>query len=235
MNLRSPVRFAIRAAAFALAWAGFIYARHARSTLVSLSVGGFKFIRLVWLLLLADLVLALADPRRWRSFPPDGVPYAPEAQADLRRKDRRIVVWALLVWAVLLAGGASVLALTPLDGEAAALAVVSLLPVEAVFVRWRCPFRRWLTHSRCCSDCRLRDWGEAMILSPLAAIPSFWTAGLIALSLAILARGELLRRRTPALLGGGTAGAVCCAVCTGRCGRRDETIRLRFSGRRHPS
>lgn len=222
MNLRSPVRFAIRAAAFTLAWAGFVYARHTQSTLLSISVGGLKIIWLLWLLLLADLTVALADPGRWRSPLPESVPCTAEALADLRRRDRGIVVRALLVWAVLLAGGAAVLAFTPLGGEAAALAALSLLPVEAAFVRWRCPFRRWLTHSRCCSDCRLRDWGEAMILSPLAALPSVWTAGLIALSLVILARGELLRWRHPVLI---DHGAACCAVCTGRCGRRDGTAR----------
>ncbi|MGI5878280.1 MAG: hypothetical protein ACOX7W_06695 [Christensenellales bacterium] len=211
MNLRSPVRLALRLAASALVFACAARALYRGVGILPADAAGGRMLAAAWLLLLADLLAALVDRTRWQS-PGGGTAYTAERLARVRREERRILVYALLIWAALLTGGLLMLRLTPLTDDWALIAVAALIPTEAVFSRWRCPFSRWLTHSPCCRICRLRDWGEAMVLSPLCALPSPLTLTLIALSLAILIRGELLRRAQPC--------PPDCAACPGPCARR---------------
>ncbi|NLG37307.1 MAG: hypothetical protein GX549_04775 [Clostridiales bacterium] len=213
MNLNSPVRLTLRLAASALVFACAARALYRGVGILPADAAGGRMLAAAWLLLLADLLAALVDRTRWQS-PGGGTAYTAERLARVRREERRILAWALVIWAAILTGGLLTLRLTPLTGDWALIAVAALIPAEAVFSRWRCPFSRWLTHSPCCRICRLRDWGEAMVLSPLCALPSPLTFALIALSLAVLVRGELIRRAQPC--------PPDCGSCPGPCVRRER-------------
>ena len=54
-----------------------------------------------------------------------------------------------------------------------------------------CPFR-WLAGGKCCSTCRINNWGYLMAFSPLIFIPSFWTWSIVALSIIIAIQWEYL-------------------------------------------
>jgi hypothetical protein len=59
-----------------------------------------------------------------------------------------------------------------------------------------CPFQ-WLMGNKCCSTCRINNWGYCMAFSPLIFIATFWTYSIIFLSIANLFIWEYLYFKHP--------------------------------------
>ena len=59
-----------------------------------------------------------------------------------------------------------------------------------------CPFK-WLAKSKCCSTCRINNWGYIMAFSPLVFIPAFWTWSIVAISIIVVIQWEYLYHRHP--------------------------------------
>lgn len=66
------------------------------------------------------------------------------------------------------------------------LFVVFLYFLDHVFITVWCPIKAFLIKNKCCTSCRIYNWGHAMMFSPLIVIPSFWTYTLILLAVIIL-------------------------------------------------
>lgn len=75
----------------------------------------------------------------------------------------------------------------------------------AIFFYWSdqfcvnvwCPFRAWLIGNKCCNTCRIYNWGQFMMVSPLIFIKSFWSLSLVVMSLLILIQWEWQNFRHP--------------------------------------
>ncbi len=59
-----------------------------------------------------------------------------------------------------------------------------------------CPFQ-WLMGNKCCSTCRINNWGYCMAFSPLIFIFTFWTYSIVFLSLVNLFIWEYLYFKHP--------------------------------------
>ena len=59
-----------------------------------------------------------------------------------------------------------------------------------------CPFQ-WLIENKCCSTCRINNWGYCMALSPLIFIPTFWTYSVLLLSVLSVMQWEYLYFKYP--------------------------------------
>jgi hypothetical protein len=79
-----------------------------------------------------------------------------------------------------------------------------------------CPFR-WLAGGKCCSTCRINNWGYLMAFSPLIFIPSFWTWSIVALSIIIAIQWEYLYHRFPERFYETHNAALMCRNCTVEC------------------
>jgi len=83
-----------------------------------------------------------------------------------------------------------------------------------------CPFK-WLAGGKCCSTCRINNWGYLMAFSPLVFIPSFWTWSIVAFSILIVIQWEFLYYRYPERFFETHNAALMCRNCTAECtGRR---------------
>lgn len=83
-----------------------------------------------------------------------------------------------------------------------------------------CPFK-WLSKSKCCSTCRINNWGYIMAFSPLIFIPSFWTWSVIAVSIIVVMQWEYLYHRHPRRFFETHNAALMCRNCVVECtGRR---------------
>ena len=82
-----------------------------------------------------------------------------------------------------------------------------------------CPFR-WLMKSKCCSTCRIDNWGYLMAFSPLIYIRSFWTWSIVALSIAIVVQWEYLYYRYPERFFETHNASLMCRNCTTACTRK---------------
>lgn len=54
-----------------------------------------------------------------------------------------------------------------------------------------CPFK-WLMRNKCCSTCRINNWGYMMAFSPMIFMPGFWTYSIVFLALIDLIQWEYL-------------------------------------------
>ena len=79
-----------------------------------------------------------------------------------------------------------------------------------------CPFR-WLMKNKCCSTCRIDNWGYLMAFSPLVFIHSFWTWSIVALSIAIVIQWEYLYHRYPERFFETHNASLACRNCVSKC------------------
>lgn len=83
-----------------------------------------------------------------------------------------------------------------------------------------CPFK-WLARGKCCSTCRINNWGYIMAFSPLIFIPSFWTWSIVAFCIIIVIQWEFLYYRHPERFFETHNAALMCRNCVVECtGRR---------------
>ena len=79
-----------------------------------------------------------------------------------------------------------------------------------------CPFK-WLAQGKCCSTCRINNWGYIMAFSPLIFIQSFWTWSIVALSIIVVIQWEYLYYRFPERFYETHNAALMCRNCTTEC------------------
>jgi hypothetical protein len=82
-----------------------------------------------------------------------------------------------------------------------------------------CPFQ-WLMQNKCCSTCRINNWGYCMAFSPLVFIHSFWTYSIIFLSLITLFQWEYLYFKHPERFYDMYNAKLMCRNCGTHCRRR---------------
>lgn len=68
---------------------------------------------------------------------------------------------------------------------------------DLVCILFFCPFQLLGTKSRCCSTCRIFNWGHFFMYTPMLFIPSFFSWSLFFLGCAVLLRGELAFAQYP--------------------------------------
>jgi hypothetical protein len=76
-----------------------------------------------------------------------------------------------------------------------------------------CPFQ-WLMKNKCCSTCRINNWGYFMAFSPLLFAPSVWTYSIIGLSIILIIQWEYLYKRYPERFSAVYNASLTCRNCT---------------------
>lgn len=87
---------------------------------------------------------------------------------------------------------------------------------DVICILFWCPFRVFFMHNRCCTTCRIYNWGHIMMFSPFVFIPSFYTWTIFLMSFAIFLRWEISFARNPERFWEGTNLALRCSRCTDR-------------------
>jgi len=81
-----------------------------------------------------------------------------------------------------------------------------------------CPFQ-WIIDNKCCTTCRINNWGYLMAFSPLIFIPSFWTYSIIGLSVIAIIQWEYIFYRHPERFYELFNANLMCKHCTMQCSR----------------
>jgi hypothetical protein len=84
-----------------------------------------------------------------------------------------------------------------------------------------CPFQ-WLMRNKCCSTCRINNWGYCMAFSPLVFIHSFWTYSIVFLSLVAIFQWEYLYLKHPERFYDMYNANLMCKNCQIRCRRESR-------------
>ena len=95
---------------------------------------------------------------------------------------------------------------------------------DMICILFFCPFHTWFLQHRCCSDCRIYNWDFAMMFTPFVFMLMHWfTATLLALSLALLIRWEITYKVRPERFSTSTNRCLDCAHCPEKlCGHKKQ-------------
>jgi hypothetical protein len=86
-----------------------------------------------------------------------------------------------------------------------------------------CPFQ-WLMRNKCCSTCRINNWGYCMAFSPLVFIHSFWTYSIVFLSLVTIFQWEYLYFKHPERFYDIYNANLMCKNCKTHCRRKSAKL-----------
>jgi hypothetical protein len=84
---------------------------------------------------------------------------------------------------------------------------------DMVCILFFCPFQTLFMKNRCCTTCRIYNWDFAMMFTPMALVPRFYTWSLLFVSLVVLAQWEWRIARAPALFCEESNESLRCANC----------------------
>ena len=85
---------------------------------------------------------------------------------------------------------------------------------DVICILFFCPFQSWFLKNKCCSACRIYNWDYAMMFTPLFFVRKGYTWSLLALSVALLVRWEIVFYRHPERFSEKTNEYLRCANCT---------------------
>ena len=84
---------------------------------------------------------------------------------------------------------------------------------DIICILFFCPFQTWIMKNRCCTTCRIYNWDFAMMMTPLVFVPSLYTYSLLACSLLLLLRWEIVYRLYPERFSTATNKCLDCSRC----------------------
>jgi len=84
---------------------------------------------------------------------------------------------------------------------------------DMICILFFCPFQTWFMKNRCCTTCRIYNWDFAMMFTPLIFVKSIYAWSLVALSLALLLKWEILLKKYPERFSDKTNMSLRCAMC----------------------
>jgi len=102
---------------------------------------------------------------------------------------------------------------------------------DMVCILFFCPFQTWFLKNKCCVTCRIYNWDYAMMFTPLLFVRSLLGWSLLALSLVLLAKWEILCRLHPERFSEAENASLSCASCREKLCQHKTQLR-RFQ-RRH--
>lgn len=133
---------------------------------------------------------------RYFSEPARGTPKRAETFARMKRAADRGALKSSFYWLLLVGDMALWRLVGMLNDTWVYIIVLFFVFMDQFCVSVVCPFQL-LANGKCCSTCRINNWGYLMAFSPLIFIKSFWTWSVVALSAIVLIQWEYFYYRYP--------------------------------------
>ena len=145
-----------------------------------------------------------------QNFMPTDTPEPPE---EARRQSRRSVLLIAAFW-ILLNGGIGALYFVGLIDEGILLLICLVFSVcDMICILFFCPFQTWVMKNKCCGSCRIYNWDYAMMFTPLVFVRGPYAWGLLALSLGLLLKWEIVYHRHPERFYEASNQSLACGQC----------------------
>ena len=184
------------------------------------SFGLMHLLWIVWMIdMLAQLIpiqkdISIGSLKVFRQhFRPIREKINPQALKDHIKTATKAAFWVLVLWCLLIAALGALHAGGVLTNELLFLFTVAFYVCDLICVLVWCPFRLMM-RNRCCTTCRIFNWGHLMMFSPLIFIPSFYAWSLFVMSLAVFLIWEICILVHPERFWDKTNAALQCANCT---------------------
>ncbi len=152
-------------------------------------------------------------------YVPTGLPYTEKEKKDFIVKSDKGALIVLASW-LMLTAAIGVLYFSGIIAQKTLLLLALVFYVcDLVCVVIWCPFQRFMMKNKCCVNCRIFNWGYAMMFSPLIFIRSFFSWSLVLMSLIVVITWEIRWHRHPERFWHRTNSALQCKNCTDKiCG-----------------
>ena len=109
---------------------------------------------------------------------------------------------------------------------------------DLICILWFCPFQLIFMNTRCCSTCRVFNYGQIFTVTPILLIPSFASISLVAVAVIIFLQWEIKWHLHPERFYEGTNLRLNCSHCSEQlCVSRNKFYRrfhIPFPGRNDP-
>lgn len=169
-----------------------------------------------WLLFVVEMALRFF-PSQWespgcqRQF---GRNFVKTGRKEIIIEDNNAVFLVALIWISfnLIFGALHMLGI--FDDGIMILLCSAYSVCDMICILFFCPFQTWFFKNKCCATCRIYNWDYAMIFTPLFFIDKPYTWSLLALSIALLARWEIVFFRHPERFSANTNGYLGCRNCS---------------------
>lgn len=184
----------------------------------------FKAYHILWLIMMIELISYFipkfnksmtAGKMLKRNYTPK-VHDAAKRIKDTKNQNKRAMITALL-WAVLIIMIGILKAVRIINANIVIVSSIFFYWSDQICINIWCPFSCFIMKSGCCNSCRIFNWGQFMMFSPLIFIPSFWTYSLFFVSLVILIMWETAMHKHPERFSKISNEALACNDCTAKC------------------
>jgi len=140
--------------------------------------------------------------------------YIKSGDTEIRVQDNNATVLVLLIWICFNAIFGALYMMGAFDEGIMLLLSSAYSVCDMICILFFCPFQTWFLKNKCCASCRIYNWDYAMMFTPLFFVAKPYTWGLLALSVALLARWEVTFYRHPERFSEATNDYLRCANCT---------------------
>ena len=140
--------------------------------------------------------------------------YIKSGKTEIVIEDNNSTVLVLLIWICFNAVFGALYLYGLLDDGIMLLLSCAYSVCDMVCILFFCPFQTWFLKNKCCSTCRIYNWDYAMMFTPLFFVAKPYAWGLLALSVALLARWEFAFYRHPERFSDQTNDYLRCQNCT---------------------
>lgn len=164
-----------------------------------LKIWFFYVYQLFWFILMLELIAAfipklntyIACGKVFRIYYKHADHSAEMLKIDRRKANMRALIVAL-IWIIILVTIGVLKSNNFIDDKFIIFISLFFFLSDQICINIWCPFKVFILKNKCCSTCRIFNWGHIMMFSPLFFILSFWTLSLAALSLAIFIYWEVV-------------------------------------------
>ena len=173
-------------------------------------------VKMIWVVFVFEMLCRLfpsrlESPGSQKQFARN---YIKSGSTSITIQDNNAVVLVMLIW-VSMNAVFGVLYLSGILDEGIMLLLCCAYSVcDMICILFFCPFQSWFLKNKCCSTCRIYNWDYAMMFTPLLFIRNWYAWSLLALSLVLMFRWEILLYRNPERFSEETNDYLRCANCT---------------------
>ena len=130
----------------------------------------------------------------------------------MNRGAARVALW----WSLVIAATGALYLSGVIGAMGIFMVVAFFIFMDQFCISVWCPFE-WIIKNKCCTTCRINNWGYLMAFAPLIYLPSFWTLTILALSAAVVIQWEYLAHTHPERLFELYNTLLTCRNCERRC------------------
>ena len=134
--------------------------------------------------------------------------YRPSGEDKSKLQPWKGTFFVLISWIALNAIIGALYFLNVIDLGIIVIISLAFSVCDLICILFFCPFQTWMMHNRCCTTCRIYNWDFAMMFTPLIFIivvpygengflPNPFAIVLVATSLALVIKWEIIYRRHP--------------------------------------